>query len=97
MFDIGQKVACVDDAFPPGVGINDILNAIPRKGHVYTVRDIVPGVNWDLTNTCAVLLQECVNRPNTHGIEPGFAPHRFRELTPEEVEEIATNEEHQPA
>lgn len=86
MFDLGQKVACVDDSFPAGV--NDIFNALPRKGRVYTVRDIVPGQTWDLKGTCAVMLVELENLPNRHGIEPGFAVHRFRELTPDELAAI---------
>lgn len=87
MFDIGQKVFCVDDKFPPG--INDIFNLLPSKGTRYTVRDIVPGQTFKLEGTCAVLLEELVNRPNQHGIEPGFSPHRFRiPPTPEEIAAI---------
>ncbi len=85
MFDIGTKVICVNDAFP--AGINDIFNAVPSKGRIYTVRDIVPGQDWRLRETCAVLLRELVNRPNQHGIEPGFAPYRFRGPTAEELAE----------
>lgn len=90
MFEINTKVVCVDDRFPPG--INDIYNALPRKGSIYTVRDVVPAQDWSLKGTCAVLLVELVNRPNRHGIEPGFQCHRFREPTVDELE-IATTEE----
>lgn len=83
MFDIGTKVVCADDSFP--AGILDIFNALPRKGSVYTVRDIVPAQDFQLRGTCAVLLHELVNRPNRHGIEPGFQCHRFREPTAEEI------------
>lgn len=79
MFDINTKVVCVDDRFP--AGINDIFNALPSKGSIYTVRDIVPGQDWRLKGTCAIYLAELVNRPNQHGIEPGFACYRFREMT----------------
>jgi len=83
MFDLNTKVVCIDDIFPPG--INDIMSALPRKGSIYTVRDVVPGIEWELKETAAVLLVELVNKPNRHGIEPGFHVSRFREL--EEVAE----------
>lgn len=83
MFEPNTKVVCVDDKFPDG--IRDIYNALPRKGTTYTVRDIVAGQGFDLKPTIAVLLVELQNLPNEHGIEPGFAPHRFVE--PEEIVE----------
>jgi hypothetical protein len=88
MFEINAKVLCIDDRFP--VGINDIFNALPRKGSIYTVRDIVPAQDWKMRGTCAVLLRELENRPNRHGIEPGFQCGRFREPTAEELENVAT-------
>jgi hypothetical protein len=86
MFDPNTRVVCVDDTFPPG--IRDIFNALPSKGVAYTVRDIAPGIQFDLKQTCAVFLVELVNRPNKHGIEPGFAPYRFRELEQHELEAL---------
>jgi hypothetical protein len=86
VFDPNTRVVCVDDTFP--AGINDIFNALPSKGVAYTVRDIAPGVQFDLKQTCAVYLVELVNRPNQHSIEPGFAPHRFRELEQHELESL---------
>jgi hypothetical protein len=83
MFDTNTKVVCINDRFPAGV--NDIFNALPRKGTIYTVRDVVPAVDWGLQESVAVYLQELKNRPNVHGIEPGFNCFRFRELTPEEL------------
>ena len=77
MFDLNSKVVCVDDRFPPG--IRDIFRALPVKGRIYTVRDIVPAQGFNLHKTCAVLLAELVNHPNRHGIEPGFLCNRFRE------------------
>ena len=62
MFKPGEIVVCVDDKFPEG--ILDIYNALPCKGSTYTVRDVVPGINWDLSNEMDP--------------EPDFAPHRFR-------------------
>lgn len=92
MFEIGQKVMCVDDVFPPG--IRDIYNALPKLGVTYTVRDLVPGVgmsgNRENDQQPAVYLAEIVNLPNRHGIEPGFACRRFAEL--EEAEETISSE-----
>lgn len=85
MFDLDTKVVCVDDSFPPG--INDIYNALPRKGALYTVRDIIPAQDAALKPTTAILLHELRNNPNKHGIEPAFQLWRFREPTAEELEE----------
>ena len=92
MFEPNTKVVCVDDNFPPD--IKDIMNALPRKGTIYTVRDIVPGQNWDLTETIAIYLVELVNRPNMHGFEPGFSSHRFTE--PEHLDETNSVKEEEP-
>jgi len=78
MFEPGQRVACVNDQFPPD--IRDYYNALPVKDRVYTVRDVVPGIQWDLKETAAVYLAELVNLPNARGTEPGFGVWRFREL-----------------
>ena len=83
MFNIGQKVVCVDDAFP--AGINDIYNALPKRNKIYTVRDIVSAQDFQCRETAGVYLDELVNIVNKHGIEPGFQCWRFREL--EEVQE----------
>lgn len=83
MFEPGESVVCVDGSFPPG--IRDIYNALPVEGRTYVVRDVVPGINWDLSHTVTVLLKDLVNLPNEKGTEPGFAPHRFRR--PEELED----------
>lgn len=76
MFEINSKVVCVDDRFPSAF-IRSHFPALPRKGMIYTVRDIVPGQENNLKPTVAVLLHEIVSPPNPHGIEPGFAPWRF--------------------
>lgn len=83
MWEPGQKVVCIDDSFP--MGIFDIYNALPSKGKMYTVRDIVPGQDFQLQGQPAIYLEELVNRPNKHGIEPGFACRRFREPEQEEI------------
>jgi hypothetical protein len=85
MFEAGQKLVCVDGSFPHAV-LNYMKN-LPKKGKVYTVRDIIPAQEWAGSETCAVLLVEVVNPPPAHRKqwgECGFAPRRFRELTPEE-------------
>lgn len=86
MFDLNAKLVCVDDKFP--AGIHDVFNALPVKDKVYTVGDIVPGQTFDMKGTCAVLLNELPNRPNKHGIEPGFVCGRFREIQPDEQENL---------
>ena len=91
MFDINEKVICVDDKFKEG--ILDYYNALPVKGKIYTVRDILPGLKFNMKESVAIVLQELQNRPNRHGIEPAFMLERFRELTTEEVKQYATVEE----
>lgn len=93
MFDIKSKIVCVNDSF--SAGINDYFNALPEKGKIYTVRDIVPAQDFKLKGTCAVLLEELINRPNKHGIEPGFQCNRFREPTKNEIRQ--SKEEQEPA
>lgn len=78
MFDLGARVVCIDDKFPQG--IYDIYNALPKKGKVYHVRDVVPAQTFGLKETCAILLEELPNNPNKYGIEPGFLSGRFREV-----------------
>ena len=87
MFEIGSKVVCVNGSFP--AGIHDIFNALPAKGTTYTVRDIVPAQGFNLKETAGVYLTELVNRPNRHGIEPGFQCERFREVEVSEIVEYA--------
>ncbi len=82
MFEPSEKVVCINDKFPPD--IRDYMSALPVKGRIYTVRDVVGGINWNGSQTIAVLLNELHNLPNQHGIEPGFAPHRF--ALPETIE-----------
>jgi hypothetical protein len=95
MFDIGQRVVCVNAQFPRAV-LNYLRN-LPQPGGIYTVRDLIPAQAWDGSGTCAVLLSEVRNPPAPHRKqwgECGFDPGRFRELTPEEVEamEWASNQ-----
>ena len=88
MFEIGQQVVCVDDAFPRGVA--EFHSALPFEGQVYTVRDVTPGQNWDKTETCAIHLHEIQGKINQLGIEHGFAAYRFRPL--DEIDELQVAE-----
>ena len=92
MYDLGTKLVCINDSFEPG--INDYYNALPKKGKLYVVRDVVPGIDFGLNTTCAILLVELVNKPNKHGIEPGFQASRFVE--PEELDTYEKQSEKQP-
>ena len=91
MFDIKSKIVCVNDVFQ--AGINDYYNALPQKGKIYTVRDIVPAHDFKCRETCAVLLEELVNKPNRHGIEPAFQTGRFRKPTQNEMKESISESE----
>lgn len=82
MFEPGAKVVCVDDKFPRG--IEEFYDRLPVKNETYTVRDIVPGHTFECKETATVYLEELINTPNLHNIEPGFQCCRFVE--PEEVE-----------
>jgi hypothetical protein len=90
MFEPGQKVVCIDGAFPPD--ISEFYDAIPVKDAVYTVRDIVPGIQWNGAETISVYLVELVNTPNLHGFEPGFACSRFREVEETDAEVSAATQ-----
>lgn len=94
MFDLGQKVVCVDDTFDEAVRL--YLRNLPERDKIYTVRDMIPAQGWDGKETCAVLLAEVRNPPAPHKKqwgECGFAPNRFRELTTDEEVEVARNSE----
>lgn len=98
MFDIGAKVVCINDTFPPAI-LNYMKN-LPKKGSVYTVRDIIPANDWNGGETAAVLLAEVRNAPAPHRKqwgECGFAVDRFRELDELTDEERAAIAEKEPA
>lgn len=78
MFDIGQKVICVNDKFESSILHSYV--AFPVNGRTYTIRDLVPAFDYDLKETCAVLLEELVNPLNPKGVENGFSSDRFRTL-----------------
>ena len=84
MFDVGEKVVCVDGKFPDR--IKKLYTDLPKENQVYVVRDIVAGQNYNLSATIAVLLIGMTGQINQHGVENGFSSHRFRRL--DEIKKI---------
>lgn len=93
----GQKVVCVNDAFPDFV--RAIYAQLPTKGRTYTVREVFLGreriVKGGESATVGLLLTELNNPPDPFHVgkqELGFSSERFaplEELPPEEIEEPA--------
>jgi hypothetical protein len=79
-FNIGDKVVCVDDKFPPD--ISKLYDALPVKDVTYVVRDIRLGINLTLEGDVSVLLIGLVNpkADSKAGLERGFRADRFRPL-----------------
>ena len=99
MFDIGQKVACINDDFSPT--IRHIYKQLPRKDEIYTVREVRIGRAQETSVGGAndvsflVLLEELrnPNDPYMHesaGEEMGFRSDRFAPL--EEIENTESAE-----
>ncbi|BET68624.1 hypothetical protein ASA1KI_35420 [Opitutales bacterium ASA1] len=104
---VGQKVVCVNDSFPPHVV--ELYEQLPVKGTIYTIRaaslgreklavikdgKLVPNGGSDASVTVRILLEELHNGPDPFcaSQELGFNAERFRELEQEtHVEEL---EEH---
>ncbi len=86
-----QKVVCKNADFP--IGIEKAYKALPKKDEIYTVRDIVPGCDFQgNAGEVAVYLHELHNPSNKKNIERGFNVERFEpltEVTIETEEEIA--------
>lgn len=89
MFEINQKIVCINDDFP--VEVYERLDHTPIEGSTYTVRDIVPAMNLKGGEDCAVLLNEIRNPMNQLGVESGFGAWRFRPL--EEITNKKTKKE----
>ena len=97
MFDIGQKVKCVDASISSHMKeeIDNDFEMWVRQGHKYTIR----GFNENDGIVVGVLLEEIHNHPKFFRLlgrhqEPAFKMDRFRKLQPNEVEEeVAVNEE----
>jgi hypothetical protein len=79
-FNIGDKVVCVDDKFPPD--ISKLYDALPVKDSTYVVRDIRLGINLIMEGDVSVLLIGLVNpkADSKAGLERGFRADRFRPL-----------------
>jgi len=76
IFRVGQKVICIDDAFPRAIA--DWGSSLPIAGHVYTIRAMQIG--WDHVTGCSnlgFLLAEIVNPTSSLGSECGFLQRRF--------------------
>ncbi|MGA3007310.1 MAG: hypothetical protein ABSE59_05400 [Opitutaceae bacterium] len=91
----GQKVVCINDAFPQFV--QAIYTQLPVKGRVYTVREVFLGrekvVKGGETATVGLLLEELHNPPDPFHSgqeELGFASERFAPLeeVPAEEDEV---------
>lgn len=74
----GSKVVCIDDTFPEWIG--KFYNQLPKKGTVYTVRDMCPGHNWRMEPEIAITLVELINPCSAKGPERGFNIERFADL-----------------
>ena|ERR1700733_912777 len=73
---VGQKVICIDDAFPRAV--LDWCDYLPVAGRVYTIRAKQIGRHGDTEFGClGFLLEEIINPPSSLGYEAGFAEARF--------------------
>jgi hypothetical protein len=89
MFQVGQQVVCIDDAFPEIVKL--VYTQLPEEGKIYTVRAVYVGrgkiVNkkpGSSDGEIGILLQELQNPPDPKhlgGNELGFNAERFRSLT----------------
>jgi hypothetical protein len=86
MFYIGQKVVCVNDRFPPV--LYEFAFQIPKKGHIYTVREKQSCVHAVTGNRGLGLHFRELHNPSfeTRG-EPWFAAWRFRPWLDENSEE----------
>ncbi len=76
-FNIGDKVVCVDDKFPPD--ISKLYDALPVKDTTYVVRDIRLGINLTMEGDVSVLLIGLVNpkADSKAGLERGFPRRPF--------------------
>jgi hypothetical protein len=75
-FSAGQKVICINDAFPARIA--DWCDSLPVAGHIYTIRAMQMGWNR-ITGFSNVgfLLDEIINPTSSRGGEAGFLQERF--------------------
>jgi hypothetical protein len=95
----GQKVVCINDAFPEFV--RALYRQLPVKGITYTIREVFLGrekvVKGGDSATVGLLLEELVNPPDPFHAgqqELGFSSERFAPLEelPEEEAEAENRE-----
>ena len=96
-FNLGDKVVCVNDKFPPDIG--KLYDALPVKDVTYVVRDIRLGINLTLEGDVSVLLIGLVNpkADSKASLERGFRADRFRPLEELQNENSTTVEEKKEA
>lgn len=99
MFDIGEKIVCINDAWQPWV--RDTYNQLPVKGEVYTVRGVDLGRNnlgtlssGGSQETFKIVLEELHNDDDitASGVnlgELGFRSDRFATMEQLSIEEVA--------
>ena len=73
---VGVKMLCIDDSFSDEQTAN--CNALPVRGHVYTVRAIRIGLGEDNKRSAALMFEEIVNTRLIYCREPAFKLTRFR-------------------
>jgi hypothetical protein len=82
MFLANQKVVCINDKFPPGIA-NLFYEKLPKKGNIYTIKDVVAGVYIaGEEGDVALRLYEIVGKDNEDGAEWGFNSDRFAPMMP---------------
>lgn len=96
MFQVGQQVVCIDDAFSDVVQL--VYEQLPKEGDIYTVRAVYVGRGKIVNKTAGssdgeigILLQELKNPPDPGhkgGNELGFNSERFRSLTELSEDEV---------
>ena len=85
MFHVGQKVVCVDAS---EVEPDPTRWAPLRKDAVYTVRQLVVGLNTELVPTPGLILHEIKNPMGPYGKEYNYAVRRFRPLTDTSISDV---------
>lgn len=95
MFEINEKIICVDDTIKPELLFSIIrdFKIWIKKGIEYTIRDVLYNDNI----VTGILLQEVHNPPIMIPLlnrmqEPAFATWRFRKKTYQELEEEKVEE-----
>lgn len=91
MFVPGQKVICCNADIPAPV----LKYVKPlTKDFVYTVRDVVPGINFGGgEGEISIYLAEITNRMNPHNIEFGYNAERFAPMELDEIDELIETKE----